>query len=250
VVKRLDPKTGRTTAHYRTASGPCGMAYGAGAVWVEDYNANAVTRIDVASGRVRNYRVGQSPYDVAFTAGAAWVTNYGDSTVTRVDARTGRTTAIEVGAQPQGIAPAAGALWVADSGQQEITRIDARTNETTSIRCEGFPAWTAFDGNTVWVGDQTNGEIVELDATTSKIVRRSKVGSTPNDGDVSGGAIWFPDKIGGLYRVDEQTHRVSGPFALGAGNPFVLDSYAGKLWIADFGGTDTIVVDPAKLPSS
>ena len=45
-------------------------------------------------------------------------------------------------------------------------------------------------------------------------------------------------------------HRVTGPFELDAGNPFVLDGYDGKLWIADFGGTNTIVVDPARLPSS
>jgi streptogramin lyase len=250
VVKRLDPKTGRTTAHYRTASGPCGMAYGAGSVWVEDYNGNAVTRIDVATGKLHNYPVGTSPYDVAFTDGAAWVTNYNDSTVSRVDARTGKTTTIKVGAQPQGIAPAAGALWVADSGASAITRIDATTRKTTTVQFNGFPAWTAFDADTVWIGDQSNGEIVELDAHTSKIVRRSKVGTTPNDGDVADGAVWFPDKDGSLYRLDEQTHQVTGPFTLRAGNPFVLDGYDGKLWIADYGGTDTIVVDPSRLPSS
>ena len=238
VVKRLDPKTGRTTAHYRTASGPCGMAYGAGSVWVEDYNGNAVTRIDVATGKLHNYPVGTSPYDVAFLAGAAWVTNYGDNTVSRVDAQTGKTTTIKVGGLPQGIAPAAGALWVADAGASAITRIDATTHKTTTIPFHGLPAWTAFDADTVWIGDQTNGEIVEVDARTAKIVRRSKVGSMPNDGDAYDGAVWFPDKGGSLYRLDEQTHQVTGPFELGAGNPFVLDGYDGKLWIADYGGTE------------
>src|SRR4051812_24959512 len=33
VVKRLDPATGRVIATIATAAGPCGMTFGAGAVW-------------------------------------------------------------------------------------------------------------------------------------------------------------------------------------------------------------------------
>ena len=80
-------------------------------------------------------------------------------------------------------------------------------------------------------------------------MRRTKVGPTPNDGDVFDGAVWFPDKAGSLYRLDQRTDAVTGPFALTAGNPFVVSGYDDRLWIADFGGTDTIVVDPARLPS-
>jgi YVTN family beta-propeller protein len=225
------------------------MAYGAGSIWVEDYTGNAVTRIDVATGKTRDIAVGQSPYDVAFAAGAAWVTNNGDGTVTRIDARTNRTATIKVGNLPVGIAPAAGALWVADSADSAITRIDALTRKTRTVPFGGRPAWTAFAGHTVWIGDQAHGSVVEFDARTARIVRRSKVGATPNDGDAYLGAVWFPDKSGSLYRLDEHTHVVTGPFALGAGNPFVVDGYAGKLWVADYGGTDTLVVDPARLPT-
>jgi hypothetical protein len=42
---------------------------------------------------------------------------------------------------------------------------------------------------------------------------------------------------------------VTGPFPLAAGNPFTLSAYAGKLWIADYGGTTTLVVDPSAIPS-
>jgi len=41
-----------------------------------------------------------------------------------------------------------------------------------------------------------------------------------------------------------------GPYPLEAGNPFTLAAYAGRLWIADFAGTDVIVVDPASLPAT
>ena len=42
---------------------------------------------------------------------------------------------------------------------------------------------------------------------------------------------------------------VTGPWKLGAANPFVAAAFDGRLWIADFGGTDVVVVDPTQLPS-
>ena len=63
-----------------------------------------------------------------------------------------------------------------------------------------------------------------------------------------GGAVWFPDKGGGLYRISRQGNQVSGPFPLRAGDPFPLAAYAGRLWIANFAGQDVLVVNPAKLP--
>jgi streptogramin lyase len=59
-VSRIDPATGRITAHVRTGAQPCGMAYGARSVWVENYGGDSVTRIDVRTLRTRSYPVGPS----------------------------------------------------------------------------------------------------------------------------------------------------------------------------------------------
>jgi len=248
-VSRLDPKTGKVLAKITTDAGPCGMAYGAGSIWVEDYTASSATRIDVATSKATTIPVGTSPYDVTFAGGAAWVTNYGDATVTRIDAATNHTATIKVGQHPVGIAPAGGAIWVADSGSGSVSRIDQSTLKVTTIDFGGQPYWTAYQADTVWIGDQASGEIARIDARTGRITNRAKVGSAPNDGDASGGFVWFPDKDGSLYRLNVATNAVAGPFAIDAANPFVVSSYEGRLWIADFGGTDTIVVDPTKLPA-
>ena len=247
-VSRINPATGRITARVRTGSQPCGMAYGAGSVWVEDYGGDSVTRIDVRSLRTRGYPAGAQPFDVTFAAGAAWVTNYGDNTVTRIDAATGQARTLAVGVGPEGIARAAGAVWVANNGSGTVSRIDTRSLRVTTIRIGGSPAWTAHAGRTVWVGDQGQGEIVRIDARTGTVVARVRVGPTPNDGGVLGGAVWFPDKSGTLYRISRNGNRVTGPFPLAAGDPFTLVGYAGRLWIADFAGTDVLVVNPARLP--
>jgi YVTN family beta-propeller protein len=249
-VSRLDPKSGRVLAEVKTGASPCGMAYGAGSIWVEDYAAADVTRIMLPSLETKRYRVGNLPYDVAFAAGAAWVTNYGDDTVTRVDAATGRRTTVEVGSLPVGIAPSGGALWVGNSGDGTISRIDAATLKVTSIRSGGSPGWTAYDGRTVWVGDGSTGQVIRVDSRTGRIVARVDVGETPNDGDVYQGALWVPDADGSLYRVELATNTPTGPIRLGAANPFVADGFDGRLWIADFKGTETFVVDLAELPGS
>ncbi len=247
-VSRLNPATGKATATIRTGIQPCGMAYGAGSVWVENYGANSVTRIDVRTLRTRTYRVGASPYDVTFAAGAAWVTNYGDDTVTRIDAASGKTKQIPVGASPEGIAKAAGAVWVADNGDGTVTRIDTRTLRVRKVKIGGSPAWTAYAGSTIWVGDQADGQVVRINARTGTAVARIKVGPTPNDGDVLGKYVWFPDKSGALYRISRTSNQASGPYPLHAANPFTLAAYDGRLWIANFGGTDVLIVNPAKVP--
>lgn len=246
-VSRLSPATGKTTATIETGLQPCGMAYGAGSVWVENYGANTVTRIYVRTLRTRTYQVGASPYDVTFADGAAWVTNFSADTVTRIDAASGKTRSVPVGVSPEGIAKAAGAVWAADDGDGTVSRIDTRTLRVRKIRIGGSPAWTAYAGSSVWVGDQAAGQVVRINARTGAVVARIKVGRTPNDGDVLGKYVWFPDKSGALYRISRTGNQVSGPYPLHAANPFTLAAYDGRLWIANFGGTDVLIVDPAKL---
>ena len=139
---------------------------------------------------------------------------------------------------------------VANQGSGTLSRIDTATLKVTTIRLGGKPSWTAYAGSTVWVGDQAAGQVVRIDARTGSVTARVKVGATPNDGDVLGGAVWFPDKGGGLYRIGQRGNSVTGPYPLHAGNPFTLSAYAGRLWIADFAGTDVVVVDPARLPAA
>jgi len=141
-------------------------------------------------------------------------------------------------------------VWVANNGSGTVSRIDTRTLKVTTLRTGGKPAWTAYHGGTVWVGDQAAGTVLTISAGTGKITGRARVGARPNDGDVLGGAAWFPDAHGSLYRVSADGRTVAGPWKLPAANPFTLAAYDGRLWIANFGGTDVLVVNPARLPGA
>jgi streptogramin lyase len=248
VVTRIDPRTGAVTARIRTAAGPCGMAFGAHSIWVEDYTADAITRIALPSMHTSKIDVGTSPYDVTFADGAAWVTDYADAAVTRVDAATGSARTVRVGGTPTGIASAAGAIWVAEGAGGKIARIDATTLHVTQVDIGGSPAWTASDGSDVWVGDQLHDTVVRIDGATAAVVARTAVGSSPQDGDVYDGAVWFPTTGGTLCRIDPATNRLVGTYPVPATDPFVAAGYAGQIWLADFGGTDTVAVAIAALP--
>ena len=99
----------------------------------------------------------------------------------------------------------------------------------------------------MWVGDR-GAAPCSRSAPERGGHRAGQVGAQPNDGDVLGGAAWFPDAHGSLYRVSADGRTVAGPWRLPAANPFTLAAYAGRLWIANFGGTDVLVVNPARLP--
>lgn len=251
-VRRIDPATLTVSAPITTGAQPCGMAYGAGSIWVEDYGDGTVTRIDPATSSTRMYDVGKAPYDVTFAFGAAWTSNYSDGTVTRVDAASGASRTITVGPQPVGIAPAGDSVWVTNQGDGTVSRIDATGRHVRSLKVGGRVSWTAFHGDRLWVGSVSEsgaGQSVQIDASAGKVVRRSPIGPTPNDPDVLAGGVWWPDKNGSLYRVGEQDGLVTGPWPLGAANPFVAAAFDGRLWIAAFGGSDVVVVDPARLPA-
>ncbi len=77
---RIDPQTVRVTQ--TTSIGPnptfvptLELTAGAGALWVTNYDAETVVRVDPASGKVTSIiRIGGHPYDIAFGANRVWVT--------------------------------------------------------------------------------------------------------------------------------------------------------------------------------
>jgi YVTN family beta-propeller protein len=114
VIRRIDPKTGRTDVRLRAGADPAAVATDARAVWVANTGDNSVSRIDPRTNTVTQaIAVGKGPVAVATGGGAVWVAMSDAGSVARIDPRTNRVTAtIAVGHRPQGIAVAAGLVWV------------------------------------------------------------------------------------------------------------------------------------------
>ena len=152
---RINPSTVRVAGRGYAGSGPSGIVYAEGAVWVANGGDNTVFRFNpqtYTTGPVGTVTVGRQPSSIAYGDGALWVTNQGEATVTRIDPASGSVRTIDVGSRPSAIAVGEGGVWVANSGDGTVSRIDPATNaETTTIHTGNWPAGLAVQGGFLWV---------------------------------------------------------------------------------------------------
>jgi YVTN family beta-propeller protein len=135
-------------------------------VWVVDFDAHRLLRVDPRSEKVVGppVPVGRSPAGMALVAGALWVVNRDDGTVSRIDPGTNRVAGtFKVGTRPQRVAVGAGFVWVTNMGDGTLSRIDAATNAVVGSpiklgRTKESPCLLAASGSDVWVANY-NGSL-------------------------------------------------------------------------------------------
>jgi YVTN family beta-propeller protein len=153
---RINPSSTRISGRGFAGSGPNGIVYAEGSVWVANGGDATVYRFNPAtfeSGPVVTTSVGRQPSAIAYGEGSIWVTNAGDDSVTRIDPSSNSTRGlIPVGRGPSSIAVGAGGVWVANSGDGTVSRIDPKTNTVAkTIHTGNVPAGIAVSGGFVWV---------------------------------------------------------------------------------------------------
>src|SRR5262245_32254720 len=100
-TQNLEPV--RVIAKIRTGAGPCIATAIQGRVWVSNFNAWTLVRVDPRSNRLvgRPLPVGKQPCGLSFGAGSVWVGPFGSRMIERLDPRTGKLTArIRIGGMP------------------------------------------------------------------------------------------------------------------------------------------------------
>jgi YVTN family beta-propeller protein len=133
---------------------PNAIALGTRVVWVAEYSANLVRRIDPATRRIAaTVPVGSGPIAVVATPDAVWVANKNDGSVSRIDPPTNSVVkAISVGDSPHALAVGAGAVWVANADDGTVSRIDPLTNTVSSTISLGHrPQGIVVANGLVWV---------------------------------------------------------------------------------------------------
>src|SRR5262249_15427143 len=125
-------KIGNAIAPLRAA--PTAVAYGRGAVWVAEADADVVERVDPSSLAVRQtINVGHSPSGIAAGGSGVWVANHDDGTVAWINPASNTVVReIKVGHDPTAVAVGYGSVWVTNSGDGTVTRIDAATGTVTT----------------------------------------------------------------------------------------------------------------------
>lgn len=162
---------------------------------------------------------------LAFGAGSVWVTSF-DGRLTRVDSRTGRITGrvsarpIYFGSEA---AHGGGYLWTANDDERyrrgsTVTKVDPATNRVVGGPVVlGNPQSLTYGAGAVWVADHA-GALVKIDPKTQKILARRRLDFGPHGVVVTAGAVYVADAHGArLLKADSKTGKILGirPLAVG-----------------------------------
>jgi streptogramin lyase len=123
-VVGVDPVICQDPDEVSAGAGPVAVGVGGSALWVANFDADTVTRIDDPAGGApvsNTFDVGDGPSDIAADENGVWVVNKLDRNVMRLDPATGNVDAtIELGNEPQRIAAGSGSVWVTVRAPQEL----------------------------------------------------------------------------------------------------------------------------------
>ena len=262
---------------------PCAAAGGGGAVWVSEFSAPYLLKIDPKTNKVvRKIGIGSGSCGLAYGAGSLWIEDTNSNTVSRVSVASGkRLRAIPVGNQPYDATFAYGAAWATSYGDGDVERIDpARnavvkkwklssaigvvgafgsvwatgldgvlridpaTNEAlTTIPVKSGAGWTAASGDAVWV---TTGEskLDRIDPQTNEVVASVQLRGNLGDPAFVGGRMWVPEiRQNDVAIVNPATNALERRLKVGAG-PFVVTEIKGEAWIPSYKGYDIWRVRP------
>ena len=126
-------------------------------LWVSDVVRDVVSRLPTSYGSTVELPVGDSPTQVAAGEGSIWVANFNARTITRVDAASAEIAeTIAVGAKPGAIAFGEGFLWVLRPATDSLIPIDASARRWTGDVYEvgDAPQDIAVTGTDLWIVSQ------------------------------------------------------------------------------------------------
>jgi YVTN family beta-propeller protein len=244
----LSPDGGALRAVVRLGSSPSAVAAGEGSVWVTNYDAGTVSRIDVPTRTVVDtIPTGSVPTGIAVGAGAVWVTDNFGHRVSRIDPLVNRVVqTIPVGSNPNGIAVGDGSVWVANTNGRSLTRIDVITGAVRGTILLGTDATGVAAGfGGVWVSDTVDGRVLRVDPESNHVSQVINVGHGADAITVGAGSVWVANSLDGtVSRINPKTNAVAATIAVGAGPAGIAVGPRG-VWVANQYSGTVSRIDPA-----
>ena len=232
---RINPRTDKVVSRVRIGLGSCGLAFGAGSLWVEDTSSSTVSRVSVTTHKRVAIKVGLTPYDATFTYGAAWATAYGDGELDRIDPARNRVVKRIPLPAATGVVAAFGSIWA--TGSVGVIRVDPTTNAVVARIPLQNAGWTAASTDAVWITSPQG--LVRIDPASNQIAATVPFGGVPlGDPAIVGGHVWVPRiRQNTVALVDPATNRATASIKVGTG-PFVVTEIAGEAWVPSWKGAD------------
>jgi YVTN family beta-propeller protein len=240
----IDPERGAIVGEVPLRGSPGRIVAGAGSVWVTDFNADTVSRIDGRQVR-QVIPVGGGPSAITVGNGAVWVADALDGTVARVDPGTDRVVqTIPVGDGPSGIAYGEGTVWVANADDHTVVGIDAKTGQVTErVGLDASPTDVAVGSGAVWVTSHSAGVVFRISRDV-RDVARIRVGTGPSAIAAGPGAVWVANTLDGtVSRIDPSREVVTATLEVGDGPAGIAVSTA-AVWVTNEFARTVTRIDP------
>jgi hypothetical protein len=140
---------------------PKGLAVAFESAWLPCKEGHVV-RIDIATGRTTSIPTGAGAHTLAVTDEAVWVPNYEANTVSRIDASTNRVTTIDKVGHGVGITTGDGWVWASSlTGIAKIDPVTATIVDEVYLGAGEFYE-LVWDDGIIWVSTRSN-RILKLD---------------------------------------------------------------------------------------
>ena len=226
-------------------SAPCAAAAGGRYVWVSEYGAPFLLRIDPRTNRVVGRTgIGSGSCGLGYGAGSMWIEDTSSSTVSRVSVATRkRVAAIPVGISPYDATFAYGSAWTTAFGAGELERIDPARNRV--VNRWKLPTATGVVGafGSVWAAGAPG--VIRVDPASHAVLARIEIAGGAGWTAASTDAVWVTTPTG-VVRIDPQTNAVAATVSL-PGAPYLGDPdvVGGLVWVPQIRRNTIAVVDPA-----
>jgi outer membrane protein assembly factor BamB len=174
LVRRIDPRTNRVSAVVRGLPGPSGFGFSGSHVFVALHHGQAVVELDGGTGRVLRRYPVPSPGG-GVTAGG-----------------------------PTGVSLGYGAIWTAVPNLQGVVRIDRRSGATRLLRPGRDCGGVIVAGGGVWF---SCGGLIRIDPGSGRATARVRADGAPALLD---GRLWIAGSAGRLVAIDARTGSIAG----------------------------------------
>jgi YVTN family beta-propeller protein len=255
-VARLCPKSNTVMALIDVGQAPgCGLAAGAGSLWVPNCGDDTISRIDLKTGAVTAtfpLHVGDSEGGIAFGAGSVWMMTDAKGTLARIDPANNRVVAeIYVAVGSYTVAFGENSVFVTSTEKNLLTRVDPQTNlvlETIPVGKQ--PRFLAIGEGSVWTLNQGDGSISRVDLKTNKVVATIECGIPGGGGEIAvgEGSVWATSFQYPITRIDPASNQVVQQF-FGPGGDSIRVGH-GSVWLSNLRAQNVWRIDPRRIEAT
>jgi streptogramin lyase/predicted Ser/Thr protein kinase len=164
-IVKIDPHGGATKDILFGEEGIGDITTGGDFVWIANHRRAKLSRLSPRTSERKSTNIGRGAHRVAYGAGQVWVTNYDDGTVTQDTRALDNPATAPLNIRgPQGIVVADGSVWVVSNLDDQVVRLNPKTGKTVGdpIDVGRNPFEIAAHGRRLWVTNLASGSVTML----------------------------------------------------------------------------------------